>query len=121
MKKICALRKSQHLPNVYLRNELEIIAKKKGFSGSEIKKLKKKELCALLKIKWKYPPLKSPQKKSKVKLIFFDERPCNTRRSKLNPEAFDKKELENLVIKYLLFLILKYQKRLENILHPNVV
>ena len=114
--KKCALRKTKAFPNVYLRKELEVKALAKGATKSEIRSMNKKELCQYLNIKWnepkvskKPPSRKKVSKKSgkksssrkKVKLIFLDDRPCNTVKSKLNPTAYSKDELVKLAMKKL--------------------
>jgi superfamily II DNA or RNA helicase len=50
--KICGSRPSKNNPNVYTRPELNAMALEKGMTSSEIKKLKKQELCEKLKIAW---------------------------------------------------------------------
>ncbi len=96
-KKSCALRKTKKHPNVYTKNELQQLARKKGATSKEVRAMKKKELCEYLGFFWAVPSPKKP----KGKILFLDTRPCNVLRSKLRPTAFTKNELVDLAIKNL--------------------
>ena len=106
--KKCAFRKSKENPDVYVRVELEKIARKKGIPEKDTKNLKKKQLCELLGIKWIAPQSsrvpgkkKALGKKKAPKSQSLDGRPCTVQKSKLHPDAYSKEELVLLAIKRL--------------------
>jgi superfamily II DNA/RNA helicase len=98
MEKICALRKTKANPNVYLRSEVNTIAKEKGISAKIIRESSKQDLCNLLSIEWKGGD--SRQVKPKDPVVNVRGIPCNTLKSKKNPEGYTKTDLVNMMMKY---------------------
>lgn len=104
-KKKCAMRKTKAMPNVYLRKELEVLARQQGILRKDIRGMTKKQLCYALNIKWNKSKSKVKSKKKSVEIIFLDKKPCNVRRSKSRPDVLTKPELVELAMKHL-----KYKK-----------
>src|SRR6056297_2168922 len=105
-RKICAQRKTKEFPNVYLRKELESMARKKGATPAEIRSMNKKELCGYLNIKWNTPrsskrSVKKTSASTKKDYIVLNDRPCDVTKSKKYPDAYSKVELVKLAISQL--------------------
>lgn len=103
--KTCGSRPSKNNPNVYSRAELNKLALKKGLTSSDIKKLKKRELCEKLKIAWvatmKSKSMKKSSKAPSKKILYLESRGCNVSKSKAHPDAYTKDELVKLAIRKL--------------------
>jgi len=107
--KQCAANSSKLIPDVYLRKELEAIARERGIPLSETKNLKKRKLCEKLGIPWITPAIaRRMQAKPVVKpkapkggVLILDGRPCDVPRTKIHPNALTKNELVALAVKHL--------------------
>jgi len=109
--KQCAAASSKLIPDVYLRKELEAIARERGIPLSETKDLKKRKLCEKLGIPWITPAMarrmqakpvvKAKPKAPKGGVLILDGRPCDVPRTKIHPNALTKNELVALAVKHL--------------------
>ena len=98
--KICTFRKSRKFPNVYLRKELENLAREEGYSLNNIKSLSKIDLCGLLGIDWyvasSFPD--APRQSIKVRPM-TKKKVCGARKSKRLPNVYTRAELEKIAKK----------------------
>jgi superfamily II DNA or RNA helicase len=95
--KTCGSRPSKNNQNVYTRVELNQLALKKGLTSTEIKKLKKDELCKKLGIKWV-----SSGKKSALSEIRVGTKLCS---------SYKKSDLVKLAIRKLKYTEKKAQSK----------
>lgn len=101
MFKVCAARKSKKYPDVYTVKELKDIAKEKGHTSSKVNKLKKEELCKLLKIKWMPSKTESESKSTKDTKTKDVKKPSIKKANKdekYDPSSYKKPELVDIIV-----------------------
>lgn len=101
MAKVCAVRKSKKYPDVYTVKELKDLAKEKGHAPSKVNKLKKEELCKLLKIKWVSSGTESEVKTTKDAKTKDSKKPNmkkDDQGKKYIPSSYKKPELVDIIV-----------------------